>query len=296
MLQRVASGVLSAVVGVCGTLGQTACSTHQGQPDSAPPLPQRTEFRLIRDQVFTPPDWPAQLVADVYQPVGAGPFPAMLLIHGGGWDGGERKQYASIARRLAQRGYAVVNTTYRLAPAAIFPAQLQDVQQAVVWMREQADVYGFDADRIGAVGYSAGAHLACLLASVGAQEPLGRPGAQVRVVIAGGAPTDLTKWPGGKLVEQFIGGARDEQLVRYRAASPVTHVSAGDPPVFLYHGDWDRLVPPDHTTDYAAALQAAGVPHEVFMLRGRGHITAFLTDGAAIDAAIAFLDRWMRNG
>ena len=274
--------------------GATGCTIHQGRPDGPAPLRIDSSYQIRRDQVFTPPGWPVALLADVYVPEGEGPFPAVLVIHGGGWESGDRAQVKGLAERIARRGYVAVNTTYRLAPGAIFPAQLQDVQQAVLWMRAQAATYRIDPTRIGAFGYSAGAHLAALLGGIGEAGPLGQPGAAIKAVVAGGTPTDLSKWPAGKLVPQFIGGNRSQKPAEYRAASPVSYVNAGDPPVFLYHGGADALVPIDHAEDYQKLLAAADVPNELFVLRGRGHILAFLTDGPAVDAALTFLDRHLR--
>jgi len=287
-LLRLLGLLLGAVFGAAG------CTIHQGRPETPAPQRVETDYEVRRDQVFTPAGWPQALQADVYVPRGAGPFPGVLVIHGGGWDGGDRDQVAGIARRLAKRGYVAVNTTYRLAPGSIFPAQLQDVQQAVLWMRAHAADYRIDPGRIGSFGYSAGAHLAALLGGVGEKGALGKPGAAVQAVVAGGTPTDLTKWPAGKLVPQLIGGVRADKLAEYQAASPVSYVDAGDPPVFLYHGGMDKLVPIDHSEDYKALLDAAGVPCELFVLRGRGHIAAFLTDGPAVEAGIEFLDRYLR--
>src|SRR6185503_20986190 len=80
----------------------------------------------------------------------------------------------------------------------------------------------------------------------------------------------------------------------YVDASPLHHVSAGDPPVFLYHAGFDRLVPIDQAERYKAALDAAGVASELFVIRGHGHITGFFFDGAAVEAALEFLDRYLR--
>ncbi|MFT4046739.1 MAG: prolyl oligopeptidase family serine peptidase [Solimonas sp.] len=122
------------------------------------------------------------------------------------------------------------------------------------------------------------------------------PGTRIAAVVAGGTPTDLTTFEAGGLIPQFIGGTRDEKPEQFRAASPATYVSADDPPVFLYHGGADRLVPLAQATGYRARLDAAHVPNELLILRGRGHITAFLTDGSAVDAALDFLDRHLRDG
>lgn len=270
------------------------CTIYQGRPD-APPPQTHTTYSITRDVVFSPQAWPQPLKADIYQPKGNGPFPAVLVLYGGGWRSGDRKQLSSIAKDLARRGYVAVAASYRLAPDYIFPAQLRDVQLAVRWMRAQALDYHIDGTRVGVWGYSAGAHLAALLGGISADDPLFEPGTTVSAVVAGGTPSDLTKFPGGTLVPQFIGGPRSEKLAEYQAASPVRYVSAGDPPVFLYHGGMDKLVPLDHATDYKALLDAAGVPSELVILRGRGHITAFLTDGAAVEAGLEFLDLHLRD-
>ena len=114
-------------------------------------------------------------------------------------------------------------------------------------------------------------------------------------IVAGGTPTDLSKFKGGRLVPQFLDTTLQDSPETYRLASPVTHVSADDPPVFLYHGGSDALVPVDHAEDLHAALGKAGVRSELFILKARGHISAFLTDGPAFAAAANFLDRALRR-
>ncbi len=269
------------------------CSVHQGRPSSSVPAVV-TDYAVVRDIVFTPSDWPQALQADVYVPEGKGSFPAVLLIHGGGWKAGDRKQVASLAKRIAERGYVVVNTTYRFTPGSRFPAQLQDVQRAVRWMHDNAAAYRIDPARIGAFGYSAGAHLAALLGGIGPGDALYLKDTQVRAVVGGGTPTNLAKPTDTDLVTQLLGGSAAQKPAEYRLASPVSYVTPGDAPVFLYHGGSDRLVRLDHAEDYKALLDQAGVPNELFILRGRGHITAFLTDGPAVDAALDFLDRYLR--
>jgi acetyl esterase/lipase len=271
------------------------CSTYVNRPSTPAPAPVQTDYDVMRDLVFTPPNWPQALKADAYVPRGdGGPWPGVLLIHGGGWESGDRDQVASIARRLARRGFVVVNTTYRLSPGAHFPAALQDVQQALAWMQAEAAHLHLRPDRIAAFGYSAGAHLAALLGTISPGDALAHPGPGVAAVVAGGVPSDLAKFKGGKLVPQFLGTSWTADPEAYRRASPVTYISRDDPPFFLYHGTRDTLVPPDHAQDLHDALLAAGVHSELFWLRGRGHIAAFLTDGAAVDAASEFLDRQLR--
>ena len=270
------------------------CSSHVGQPVQSPPPAVITKFDVVRDVVFTPDAWPQKLLADIYVPRGEGPWPGVLLIHGGGWEGGDRAQVQSLAERLAKRGFVTFNTTYRFAPQYRFPAQLEDVQQALRWMQANGPQYRMRPERIGVFGYSAGAHLAALLGTLSPGDALAASNPRVAAVVAGGTPSDLTKFKGGTLVPQLLDTTWPKNPEAYRRASPVTYISADDPPFFIYHGGSDMLVSVDHAEDLHAALEKAGVRSELFILRGRGHITAFLTDGPAFEAAATFLDRELR--
>ena len=270
------------------------CNAHVGRPEAPAPAPLSTSFELRRDVVVSPPGWPQTLLADVYVPDGAGPWPGVLLIYGGGWEGGDREQVEGIAERLARRGFVAVSTSYRFAPQHLFPAQLEDVQQAMIWMQAHATEYRMRPERFGAFGYSAGAHLASLLGTLSPGDALAQ-GPRPVAVVAGGTPSDLTKFEGGRLVPQFLGTTLQKDRAAYERASPVTWITADDPPFFIYHGGTDLLVPVDHAEDMKAALDRVGVPAELFILRGRGHVSAFLTDGPAFKAAAEFLDRHLRR-
>lgn len=270
-----------------------SCATHVGRVE-APAARLDLRYTLLRDQVYTPDGWPQRLYADIYRPEGEGPFPAVLVIHGGGWRSGDRAQVEGLARRIARRGYVAVNISYRLVPSATFPAPLEDVQQAVRWLRANAPAYGVDPGRIGAWGYSAGAHLAALAGALQPGERLYAEDARVEAVVAGGTPADLRKFHGGTLVPDFLGERWREDSPVFRESSPAAHVTPRNPPVFLYHGTWDTLVPLDQATDYKAALDAAGVPNELYLMRGLGHIAAFLLDGEAVQRGADFLDRRLR--
>lgn len=270
-------------------------SRHLGKPGDPAPAPVHTRYQIVRDVPVTPPDWPEALLADVYRPQGAGPHPAVLLIHGGAWKRGDRAQVEGLAERIAARGYVVVNTTYRLVPKYIFPAPLLDVQQAVRWMRSEAGAHhGIDASRIASFGYSAGAHLAALLGHAANDPQLGDPATRVQAIVAGGTPADLRLYEGGHLVPGFIGGTREQRPDAFRLASPVAHVDSADPPVFQYHATLDDYVPFVQAERYKATLDAAGVPNELFVIRGHGHVSGFFADGDAVQAALAFLDRYLR--
>ena len=283
----------AALLALCAA--GAGCSTHIGKPPEPGPAPVHAAYDVTYDVVFTPPDWPQRLLADVYRPRGAGPFPSVLMLHGGAWKQGDRDQVEDTAERVAARGFLVVNATYRFVPGHVWPAQLRDVQQALRWMRSAAGAaHGIDGARIGAFGYSAGGHLAALLGATADDPQWGAPELSVKAVVAGGTPADLAVFCGGRLVPAFIGQPCSVALQPYRDASPIHHISAGDPPVFIYHAGLDSLVPIENAEAYASALEKAGVTHEYFVIRGHGHISAHFFDGAAVDAALDFLDRYLR--
>lgn len=273
----------------------TACAQHLNAPaDRSQSLP-RTGFEVTRDQVISPDGWPETLYADLYEPQNGDSLrPAILMVHGGGWEGRSRGDMNRMSRAMARAGFLVLNVDYRFAPEYPFPNALHDVQMAMHWLHDQAESLRIDTDRIGAAGFSSGAHLVSLMAMVAGQDgPLDRPhgGERTRpyALVAGGTPSDLQKFSGGRLVEQFLGGTRDEVPERYALASPVEHIHANAPPVFLFHGTWDRLVPPDHATDFLAQLESQGVHAELFRQRLRGHATSLFLAGDATRAAIRFL-------
>lgn len=243
---------------------------------------------LDADITYTPPDWPVALQADLYRPSGPGPYPVVLMVHGGSWRIGSRKDgyITSLCKQLSDAGIACLSASYRLVPAGRFPASGDDLRQALRWIRRSGPGYGLDPARTGAWGYSAGAHLVALLGAEPAADP---EGARIRAVVAGGTPADLRLWPDSDAVNAYLGVPLKTDPARWAAASPVTRVNAGSAPFFLYHGRLDRLVEPGQAERLRDALQAAGVPVTLRWLPFSGHITTALFPGHVVDEAIAFL-------
>ena len=248
----------------------------------------------IETVTYTPDGWPQALQADIWHPQGDGPHPAMLMVHGGGWERRSREDMDKLCRHYVARGYVVMNVSYRLAPRHTYPAQVHDLQQAMHWLHRHADELSVDPQRVAAFGYSAGAHLISLLAlAAGTGDALDKPhgGLSTRpaAVIAGGSPMDLRKYPGGKLVPQFLGGRINDIPEVFAAASPVTRVHDQAPPFFLFHGGSDKLVTIDHAEEFIVAMQRENVPATLYRQRWRGHILAFLAIGDALEQADQFL-------
>lgn len=288
---------LRAPILAAALLLPAACAFRADGPAGASPV-STAEYRVQRHLIYTPADWPQQRQADLWLPRGPGPHPAVLLVHGGGWERGTRSDMDDIAERLARRGYAAVSVSYRFAPEHLFPAPLHDLQQALRWMRAHAEQYGFDPRRIAAWGYSAGGQLAALLGVIGGNDALDAPHggeqARVRAVVAGGTPFDLSRYENSPLTSRYLGATREENPALHALASPITHVSPGDAPMFIYHAGWDAVVPLEPAEAMKAALDAAQVPAELFVVKDHGHFTLFLLDQASAQAAIDFLDRHLR--
>lgn len=228
---------------------------------------------------------------DLYQPEGDGLWPAVLVIHGGGWSGGERSDMDKFGKRLAQAGYVVYNVGYRLAPDDRFPAQLNDVRNALRWLQDNAQRWNVNPTRIATLGYSAGAHLALMLGLTPSDGLT-----PVAAIVAGGNPTDLRVYPKSPYIFDLIGGAPSEFPDEYAFASPITHISADNPPVFLYHGRLDRLVEFDQSQRMHDALQTAGVPVTLYPQPLSGHITTFLFDRDTMRKVVPFLNRTIGPG
>ena len=271
------------------TLLLAGCATRIGVPDAPAKAPEvDVDYSVQKDVTYTPAGWPAALQADLWRPAVGGAKPAVLLIHGGGWTGGKRQHMDSIAKRLVRRGYVVMNISYRFAPQYRHPAQIDDARQALRWLRANHKDLQVDPQRVAAWGYSAGAHLAALLGAADAAAA-----DRVQAVVAGGIPADLRYYPDSPLIGKLMGTTLAGDTANWTAASPVTKVGRDSPPFFLYHGSWDKVVGDNNAYAMKAALDAAGVPNELYILNGLGHIAAFFFDGGAVRAGIAFLDTKM---
>jgi len=204
----------------------------------------------------------------------------MIAIVGGGWRRCLKSNFESIAVTVAGWGYVTANVSYRVAPAHRWPACAQDVKTALRWLRAHAGLYGLEPDRIGAIGSSAGGHLAAMLAVVPPEETFGgklytdQPGG-IRAAVCICAPADMTEtyqWhkEDGVTVD-LLGGTPQELPELYRAASPLSHVSAASAPVLFIHGERDQTVPIEPSRRMSEKLRALGVDSPFVSLPGVGH-------------------------
>ncbi len=216
-------------------------------------------------------------------------MPGIVMIHGGAWFAGDKMNDTQHAKRLAEKGFVVMSINYRLTPKHPFPAQIDDCNLALEWMVSNAEKLGVDCEVLGAWGYSAGGHLAALMAT----DP--KPGLpRLKAVVVGAAPCDLTQIPmDSQLLVGLLGGSRAKYPERYANASPVTHVSPDDPPIFLFHGSKDWLVPPISSEWMRAALEKNRVSFEYLVVEKKSHLTTFI-DHEATEKSFLFLTECLK--
>jgi acetyl esterase/lipase len=208
-------------------------------------------------------------------------LPCILVIHGGGWKGGDKSGHQDMTWHFAQKGYVSATVGYRLAPRHQFPSQVHDVKCAVRYLRAHADKYGIDPKRFGAIGFSAGGHLSMMLgttdASAGLEGEGGWPDqpSQVQAVVNFFGPTDLAADDIPPVVlgilSDFLGGSKTDKPEEYRKGSPLTHVSPGDAPMLHLQGTKDPLVPHTQVYKIIDAMTKHNVPGRAEFLLGAGH-------------------------
>lgn len=258
-------------------------SVHTAPAQDAATTPA-TIVGILPDIVYGTGDG-VELKLDLARPitdklVGPAGAPCIVVIHGGAWRMGDKAGHHGEILRFADEGFVSATIQYRFAPRYKFPAQVEDVKCAIRFLRAHASDYGIDPDRIGAVGFSAGAHLSMMLATLDADEFAGTGGwpdqsSKVQAAVSFYGPTLFTAddMPPRTepLVLDFLGGTMDEVLEAYKNASPVTHVDAGDPPMLLFQGTDDPLVPFTQAFAMTSAMTQHGVPGRVELLVGAGH-------------------------
>jgi acetyl esterase/lipase len=246
-----------------------------------------------------------ELKLDIARPAeGDGPFPAVLVIHGGAWRQGNKADVRPILPQFVEHGFVAISPEYRFCPQNAFPAQIHDVKAAVRWLKVNAKKYRIDPDRIGAMGFSAGGHLAMMLGLTSPNDGLegdvsaGAPDSRVKAVVNYFGPTDLAAkdipdickpW-----VKDFLGGSPQDRPDAAAKASPLTFVSKDDAPVLTFQGTKDSLVPYTQAIKLADAMSSAGVPGRVELILGADHGWAGAEMARTVNETFGFLDRYLK--
>jgi acetyl esterase/lipase len=281
---------------------------------SLAPLSAQSDF-VREDDITYAQRGDLVLKLDIARPAtGDGPFPAIVYIIDD-WAHQDRfldrKSLYYDIPDAAKRGYVAATIDRRLITITQnnkvtyqFPAELYDVKSAVRWLRAHAAQYRVDPDRIGAIGFSSGGYLALLLGLTGHSDGLEGEGedlsisSRVQAVVNIGGPTDMVGfWNEGGMktkVEDLLGGAPGAAQDRYRQASPLSYVSADDPPILTIHGDKDVLVPFHEAELLDAKMKEVGASHTLFVKFGLGHAN-YMRDNAARKAIFDFFDKWLKK-
>lgn len=255
-------------------------------------------------------------LCNVWTPVGAsGNRPCVVFIHGGAWLSGGYGAYNQLGYRMAQMGYVACSINYRWSPGgstanggtatntSVWPAQMNDCQLAVRWLRSQATTFGIDTSRFVTWGDSAGSHLALMLLiessihaapsgdSTGTVSSLTGYSSQVQVCIDQFGPADLTTiyntsdTAGFQAVQYLLGGNLSfpptGNAALYADGSPVSQISGGTGPVYIIQGTNDATVTPANSQELYATLQSYG-SDVTYISYGGGHEFTGLTQ-AQID-------------
>lgn len=270
---------------VCGLgLWLTAWAPVHAQPRLQRGAPPGT--KVLRELAYVQDGHERQKL-DLYLPKEGTNWPLIVWVHGGAWRAGSKTRCPAV--RFIADGYAVASINYRLSQHAIFPAQIEDCKAAIRWLRAHAKEYGYDPNRIGVWGASAGGHLVALLGTTGDTNKFEvgaylEQSSAVQAVVDFFGPTDL-----GRLQEQaglrsqldhdaadspeslLLGGPLQQNLDKAAVANPITYVSADDPPFLIMHGDQDFTVPIGQSELLNEALQKAGVSSKFEVVPDAGH-------------------------
>ena len=239
----------------------------------------------------------SQLHLDIYEPSerSSDLRPAVVLIHGGGWTDFDKSTMRAMGQFLARAGFVAVSVDYRLFHGTEnrWPAQLDDVQRAVRWLRANAGKYGVNPDRIGTFGHSAGAQLAAFLGMEDTRDnsdaALAKYSSRVQAVVDVSGPTDFTTErdpEAAAFLTNFFGVDYEKGAEIWRQASPAWHVAKHDAPFLIVHGTQDDNVPIAQAQELYDKLHAAGVPVE-FVKVNDGH--TFRTPEARRELALKSL-------
>lgn len=252
---------------------------------------------------------------DVYLPPNTGkPLPLVVWVHGGAWMLNDK--YADMGymtqtvKSFADSGYAFASIDYRYSTSAIFPAQIQDCNQALQFLYDNASKYHIDKNRIALIGFSAGGHLASLLGlsannNVTTFYPGGKkPSFQVKTVLDFYGPSDFNILAGApdtafnnsrNPVAILLGAMPLKRPDLARAASPVNYVDKNDPPFLIVQGEKDESVPYTQSVILQSWLNLAGVKNELIIVPGAPHYGPMFDADAIRTRVFYFLRTYLRS-
>jgi acetyl esterase/lipase len=246
-----------------------------------------------------------ELKLDIIKPVASEEtFPAIIYVHGGGWmSGDKRKVGGEWNASFAKFGFVCININFRLSGEAIFPAPLQDVKEAIRWVKLNARKYNINENQVGIWGHSSGGHLATL-AALSADHPEFSTKEQnisekVNAVATLAGPVDLLLMGGwhnnpNSPESKFLGGSVQEQSIKAKLANPTNYSSEDTPPVLIIQGDYDEICPV-----HQSQLLHKSLPNSSYLeIKGADHdfVGGVLTLDDILNIVMAFFTRNLKTG
>lgn len=301
-----------AGLALCTLLLSSLTSLAVAQQRVTPPKGFLAEY----DVKYVPEGDTAQAL-DIYYPEKPAekPLPLLVWIHGGGWSGGSKTQVPFMSQLT--RGYVVASIEYRFSQKAIFPAQIQDCQAAIRWLRANAKKYSIDSTHVGVGGASAGGHLSALVGTSGGKKAFPMIGGnedqsdRVQAVCDIFGPTNfytviaqadadkevknIFKWNQGDPYSRLIAAKLGEDKEKCNAVSPVHYVSKDNPPFLILHGDRDTLVPYAQSVELTELLTKANVEVTLQKIPGAGHGGQQFTSPAIAKLTATFFDKHLKG-
>jgi acetyl esterase len=242
------------------------------------------------------------LLMDAHLPEGAGPFPALIAIHGGGFVRGDKTLMRGVSIYFARNGYAVFSIDYRLAPEFPYPAAVQDAQAAVTFVRQHAADYKVDPAKVGAIGGSAGGTIAVSMAAESKGHFSTGTGIATAVSWSGaldlaGVLSDRSAKPGvASSVLDYAGvsGAdptSPQAQTALKTASPSDQIEKGDPPMFIANAQ-QELMPIAQAEAFVAKLKSLGITNQT-LTPAMGHALKYAQE--AEPPTLSFLNQYLRD-
>ncbi|MCK5442900.1 MAG: alpha/beta hydrolase [Maribacter sp.] len=218
-----------------------------------------------------------ELLLDIYKPAhwAGGQLPTIVVIRGGGFAKGDKEGFGTMAAALALRGFAAVCIEYRASDEATFPAAVMDTKSAIRWVKLNAEKYNFKASSIGAIGGSAGAHLAALLGVSSTANSLNPSNDdenfKIQAVVGLATPTDFKTFAETDIVIKWVGKPFAANEILWQSASPISYIDKDSAPMLLIHSSSDKAVPYEESLLAIGKLGKAGVYSELILIPDAPH-------------------------
>lgn len=295
--------IILIVVFSLGVIGCSSLNNNDETDNNAEPNP---ENQLVYENIPYNNDGHQKHLLDIYMPTNNATenIPLVVFIHGGGWLSNDK--YADLGymkntvEELKDSGYAIASIDYRWSTQAVFPAQIQDVNQAIEYLYIHANEYGFDTSRFAVMGFSAGGHLASLAGLSNNNEMLNflAPNANndfsIKAVVDFYGPMDLTLFPGANDPNSpealLLGTTPADHPDLAAVASPLTYIDENDPPFLIIHGEKDTTVNPEQSSLLKEKLDAVNIPNELIIVENAPHFGTLFDQPSVRTKVLAFLN------